>query len=64
MGDAKSILTSKTVWGALFVVGATVTQMLGINFGDATGWANDVAALFGAGFAIYGRAKAVKKITL
>lgn len=58
----KNMLLSKTIWGALIAVIATVLKLAGIDIGDTDGWANDIVALFGASFAIYGRIVATKKI--
>jgi uncharacterized protein YcfJ len=60
--ESKSIFLSKTFYGALMVVGAVVAGMLGYTIGDAEGFGNDLLTLVGAGVAVYGRVKAVKKI--
>ena len=62
MGDVKSWLTSKSVWGSLLAVVSTVLKMVGIDIGDTSGWELDALTLVGAALAIYGRIVAVKKI--
>lgn len=62
MEGVKNFLQSKTIWGAIFVVLATVAQAMHIDFGDASGWTEAFVQLFGAGLAVYGRIVAVKKI--
>lgn len=62
MEDVKGILQSKTVWGVIVMVLATLTPRLGLDIGDQTGLVTDITALIGAILAIYGRVKAVKKV--
>ena len=62
MDDAKSILLSKTFWGSLISIIAIALSLFGITLPDSTGLANELLALFGSGFAIYGRIAASKKI--
>lgn len=63
--DVKGWLTSKTVWGgiiaALSAIASAVFELqIPVDF--TTEVATNLAGLFGAGLAIYGRIKAVKKI--
>lgn len=60
--DTKGLVTSKTAWGSLVVVIATVLQIFKIDIGDPSGWVEPIAQLIGAGLALYGRITAVKKI--
>lgn len=60
--DIKGILSSKTIWGAVLAIAASLASMGGFNLGDPSGIATDVVALVGALVAVYGRIKAVKKI--
>lgn len=62
--DVKSALASRTVWGALIMIAATAAQMFGIDIGGTEGWLEPLMQLFGAVLALYGRFKAVKKVTL
>lgn len=62
MSDAKSILESKAIWGALISVAGVLGGRFGFEIVDSAGWAADLVALFGAGLAMYGRVKAVKRI--
>lgn len=62
--ESKKAWASKTVWGALMVVVVSVCNLAGVDLGDAGGWADSIVALLGAGLALYGRAKAVKKLSL
>ncbi len=60
--NSKPWYLSKSIWGSLIVVAATITQMFGIDIGDPTGWLEPMMVLNGAILALYGRVKAVKKI--
>jgi hypothetical protein len=61
--ETKGLLTSKTIWGAVIAIAATVLKIAGYDIGgDTAGLVNDIVALIGAGIAFYGRIKAVKKI--
>jgi hypothetical protein len=61
--ETKGLLTSKTIWGAIIAIAATALKIAGYDIGgDTEGFVNDIIALLGAGIAIYGRIKAVKKI--
>jgi len=62
MDDVKGLLASKTIWGALIAVLATVSQLAGWDIGDTGGLAEQIAALVGGVWAIYGRIAAVKRI--
>jgi hypothetical protein len=62
MEEVKSPWASKTIWGAVAVVAVAVAQVAGIELGSADAWAESITLLIGAGFAIFGRIKAVKKI--
>lgn len=62
MDDVKSMLQSKTIWGALIAVLATVAQIAGFDVGDTNGLAEQVVAVLGGLLAVYGRITAVKKI--
>lgn len=62
MDGVKNFLTSKTIWGAVLALAAAGAGLAGFDIGDAEGWVADLVAMFGAGFAIYGRVKAVKRI--
>lgn len=58
----KDLLVSKTVIGAFVSAFAIVAKHLGYEIGDTDGLVNDLVAVFGALFAIYGRTVAVKPI--
>ncbi len=60
--ETKGLLMSKTVWGAIIAIGATIAKMTGFDIGDTEGLVNDIVVLVGAVIAMYGRVKAVKKI--
>ncbi|HBE44271.1 MAG TPA: hypothetical protein DDW17_02150 [Deltaproteobacteria bacterium] len=61
--ETKGLLTSKTIWGAIIAIAATALKIAGYDIGgDTEGFVNDIIALIGAGIAIYGRVRAVKKI--
>lgn len=62
MTDTKSLLESKTIIGIIISVLGIVANMLHIDLGNQGDLLNDVMALLGAGLALYGRIKAVKKI--
>jgi hypothetical protein len=65
MGEMKSIVLSKTVWGVVISIVATAAGAAGYDIGgDTEGLANDVVALIGLGLALYGRVKAVKRLTV
>lgn len=58
MENYKSVLTSKTVWGSIITVLAVLAPNLGIDHGVV----DELVALFGAAFSIYGRIVATTKI--
>ena len=62
MDDVKGLLESKTIWGALIAIFATISQLFGWDLGDTNGLAEQVTALVGGVVAIFGRIKAVKRI--
>jgi hypothetical protein len=62
MYDFKSLIESKTIWGAFLAVAATLAQLAGYDIGDTNGLANEIVTIAGALFAIYGRIVAVKRI--
>lgn len=62
MDDVKGLLQSRTVWGALLAITATISQLFGWDLGDTNGLAEQVTALVGGAVAIFGRIKAVKRI--
>lgn len=67
MSEIKSLLASKTIWGALIAVFAGVLSLAGysISADDQASLlelAAGLASTTGGAFAIYGRIKASKKI--
>jgi len=60
--DSKPVWASKTVWGSLAVLAVSIGHIAGVDLGDAGGWAEDIVLILGAGLAIFGRVKAVKRI--
>lgn len=58
----KHPLASRTLWGALLVLLASGAQLSGLDLGDLSGLAEPIAALVGAGIAIYGRYQAKRPI--
>jgi len=62
MTDIKSILLSKTIWGALISIISLVLSFFGIQLVDTVGWSNDLVSLIGLGYAVYGRIVATKKL--
>lgn len=66
MEEVKSVLKSKTIWGVLLMIAASVfglTVPEGVDQEIANIAASVVEAI-GAGIAIFGRLKASKKVTL
>jgi hypothetical protein len=61
--DTKGLLASKTVWGTVVMIIATALSFFKIDIGDQAGWVEAGMSLAGASLAIYGRIKAVKKIS-
>ena len=64
MDGLKSVLISKTIWGAFFAILAVGLSLAGIDIGETGLWTNDIVALAGSLFAIYGRVVATKQIKL
>ena len=62
MSGMKSLLVSKTFWGAVLSFGSILAMKSGYNIGDSDGWAIALSGLAGSVIAVYGRIKAVKKI--
>ena len=62
MEEVKGILQSKTVWGSLIAVLATLAQIAGYDIGDTGGLAEQIVAVIGGLIAIYGRVTAVAKL--
>lgn len=67
MTDYKSLLASKSVWGGVVVVLATVAQLAGVEVGaDDQAAMTDIlfgaAQLVGSAVAVYGRITATKRI--
>lgn len=60
MEESKSLLASKTFWGAAVVLLSTGLQAAGIT--DPSGYANDAASIVGALLSIFGRVAATKTI--
>lgn len=67
MNETKSILLSKTVWGVIIgVLGILLPKFGLMPLDDAAAdmLAGEIVSAIGALLAIYGRIKAVKKITV
>jgi hypothetical protein len=62
MDDTKKFLTSKTIWGAMIALIATMLQIMGFDATGMNGTAEEIVTIVGAAMAIYGRIRAVKKI--
>ena len=62
MDGTKSILASKTFWGAAIALASTGLQAAGVT--DSSGYANDAATIIGSVLSIYGRFAATKTATL
>ena len=62
MVDYKAALQSKTIWGTVIAIGATVAQMAGWDLGDTDGLAEQIIAVVGGLLALYGRAVASTRI--
>jgi len=60
---SKPWFMSKSLWGAVVVIVAAAAKVYGVDVGDEQGWLVDLMILNGGIFALYGRVKAVKKIT-
>lgn len=74
MDDPKSLLASRTVWGALIAIAASLAGALGFAVGAAEqaaalslvdqvlGEWDRIATLIGGALALYGRVKATRRI--
>ena len=62
MNESKKFWASKSFWGSALVILSVGLRAAGYDLGDSDGLANSVVELLGAGIALYGRVKAVKKI--
>lgn len=62
--DVKNALQSKTIIGALIAMAATLAQIGGYDIGDPDLYINDVTAVVGTIFAIYGRVSATSRVKL
>jgi len=62
MNGSKSLLTSKTFWGAMMMLASTASTYFKFELGDPTLWVNAITGLAGSILAIIGRVKAVKRI--
>lgn len=63
MNDPKSVLESKTFWGLVVTLITPLLAKHGVIV-DPTSWGVDIATLFGAGLALYGRVTAKQGIEL
>ncbi len=63
MEETKGLLLSRTTWGVAMQVVSAVSLKLGYDIGDTGGWVDLAIGVVGACLAIYGRMKAVKKIS-
>lgn len=67
MNDVKHWLASKTVWGGIIVVAATIAGFLGFTVDEADkttllGYVDQIVVIGGGLLAIFGRIYASKKI--
>jgi hypothetical protein len=62
MNGGKSLLTSKTFYGAVVMLVATLLMFFKIDIGDQAGWVEAIFGLVGFVLTIIGRVKAVKRI--
>jgi hypothetical protein len=74
MDDTKSLLASRTVWGALIAIAASLAGAVGLSISaaeqataldlidQAFGEWDRIAALIGGGLALYGRIRATRRI--
>lgn len=60
--DQKDLLQSKTFWGAVIALAATVCHWFGITI-DQQVWVNDALTVAGTAIALYGRVVATKPVT-
>lgn len=56
-GDYKSVFTSKTIIGAVVTIAASISLMFDFDIGDTNGLVEQISAVFGGVFAIYGPAE-------
>lgn len=61
MEDVKSILLSRTIWGAVLMAVAFVAKLNGYEV-DVDGWTTTIIEILGMALTIYGRIVATKKI--
>lgn len=62
MSGSKSLLTSKTFWGAMMMLASTAGTYFKVEIGDPSAWVTAITGLAGSVLAIIGRVKAVKRI--
>lgn len=62
MEEVKSMLSSKTIWGALIAVVGALLGAFGLEASSLTGMDSEIVTFVGSALAIYGRIAAVKKI--
>jgi hypothetical protein len=60
--DSKPFYMSKTNWGTIIAFISLIGTQFGWDIGDTDGWVTVITGAAGAILAVYGRAKAVKKI--
>ena len=63
MNEFKSMLKSKTLWGIIVSIAASISGKFGYVITDEAAWVNDIAALVSLVYAFYGRIVATKKIS-
>jgi len=63
MNDTKSFLVSKTFWGALVAIGASLASVFHLNI-DLAGIDDQIIAVIGGVIAIIGRFSATKTVTV
>ena len=68
MDGIKSFFASKTIWGSIVALAATILPLLGFDFSTEDGSAltsaiDEIIAALGVIYAIYGRVVATKAIT-
>ena len=67
MTGIKGFFASKSIWGSIIAMAATILPMLGISFtaadgAEVSGWIEQIIAIGGAALAMYGRVVAKDKI--
>lgn len=60
--ETKTLITSKTVWGGIILIGNYIARRMGYDIGDVSGWVDGIIHLTGAVLVVYGRVTAVKRI--